>query len=958
MTIDDDRTRLSDGSEEPTLLVSGEQATMLSPLSQSGSGPVAAVSLTEGQTFGPYRIGRMLGRGGMGEVYEAEHRDTGRRVALKLLRGRMDRGEDRERFLREGRLAASVSDPHTVYVFGSEEIDRMPVISMQLVPGGTLKDRVTSQGPMPVVEAVSAIIDIISGLDAAASAGILHRDIKPSNCFVDADGSVKVGDFGLSIPSTGRPAEGTFMGTPQFASPEQLRGEALDVRSDIYAVGATLHYLLTGAAPFDGKDVTTLIDRVKHDPPPLAHKLRSGVPAALGKVITRCLAKDPADRPASYHDLARLLRPFSATGQPARLDVRVLAGAIDLLLISLPAGLIDAAFGLPRLQRGSTSVDLDPWSVVLAVVYFAVCETFWNGTPGKRLFGLRVVSRAGALSWRQAWGRALLFYAPTIVMQLPLLVFGSAAVLDYLVRHPFLAAAGGLTQGLLTLALFVTMRRRNGYAGLHDLLTNSRVVRQRSRELRHRDPEQASTVASDTLADAANRRLGPFVVGRQLATLAGGRLLEGVDAVLRRAVWLVEWDDGSAEIPRARRDVDRIGRLHWLAGRRAPGDNWDAFEAPQGAPLASVGAQAGWTVVHGWLNDLAAELAAAQRDDTLPGLAIDRVWIRPDGRALLLDWPAPGSEPSPVLSPQQLLTAVGHRALAHADEASMPASAVAMLDRWQKKRSLTLGDQAADLALVTTAATGVSRSRRLGPLMVAASPVGLMMLASVIAISSNVVVPHDRFVTTELLEDLVDEKDPARRDAMRVYLAATYRAELTASDAPWRSIDDDDQDLARMRTLADDAAALTPTAEQVTDATAVLGPALTRLEERAGDQDDSRTVFIALLLVGAGMSLCGGLVSVAVRPSGLVMSSVGLAVVTRGGREVGRLRAMARLLIAWSPLCVYGALLAWPATRGAVHSTAVALMFAAPIAVGCVWTALRPTRGPHDIIVGTSIGTR
>ncbi len=302
---DDDHTRLSDGTATPAPLSNSEQATMLSPLSGSGSVPSEQPGLVDGQPFGPYRIVRLLGRGGMGEVYEAEHLDTGRLIALKLLRGRIDSFEDRERFLREGQMAASVSDPHTVYVFGSEEIDGMSAISMQLVPGGTLKDRVTEQGPQPVSEAVSAVLDIISGLDAALAAGILHRDIKPSNCFIDSDGSVKVGDFGLSIPSTGRSADRTFMGTPQFASPEQLRGDALDVRSDIYAVGATLYYLLTGAPPFEGKDFTVLIDRVKHEPPPMLHKVRSGVPAALGTLIARCLAKDPADRPASYQDLAR-----------------------------------------------------------------------------------------------------------------------------------------------------------------------------------------------------------------------------------------------------------------------------------------------------------------------------------------------------------------------------------------------------------------------------------------------------------------------------------------------------------------------------------------------------------------------------------------------------------------------------------------------------------------------------
>ena len=209
--------------------------------------------LVDGQLWGPYRVIRLLGRGGMGEVYEAEQLETGRRLALKVLRDTLRGDEDRARFLREGQLAASISHAHTVYIFGSEEVGGAPAITMELLSGGTLKDRVSAEGPMPPSAAVSAVLDIIGGLDAAQAAGILHRDIKPSNCFVDADGAVKVGDFGLSISTLTRDvrhelATAGFQGTPHFAAPEQLRGEPLDVRADIYAVGATLYYAPDGTA--------------------------------------------------------------------------------------------------------------------------------------------------------------------------------------------------------------------------------------------------------------------------------------------------------------------------------------------------------------------------------------------------------------------------------------------------------------------------------------------------------------------------------------------------------------------------------------------------------------------------------------------------------------------------------------------------------------------------------------
>ena len=183
----------SGSPESPTITATG-----------SASAADAVARLSPGQIFGPYRIERLLGRGGMGEVYEAVQREHGRRVAVKVVAGRLTDPVDRSRFLREGQLAASVRHSNSVYVFGAEEIDGVPVIAMELLAGGTLKDRVERTGPMDPAEAVDAILQVIAGLDAAHQAGVLHRDVKPSNCFLTLDGTVKIGDFGLSI--SGPPA--------------------------------------------------------------------------------------------------------------------------------------------------------------------------------------------------------------------------------------------------------------------------------------------------------------------------------------------------------------------------------------------------------------------------------------------------------------------------------------------------------------------------------------------------------------------------------------------------------------------------------------------------------------------------------------------------------------------------------------------------------------------------------
>ena len=211
---------------------------------------------------------------------------------------------------------------------------------MELLSGGTLKDRVSAEGPMPPSAAVSAVLDIIGGLDAAQAAGILHRDIKPSNCFVDADGAVKVGDFGLSISTLTRDvrhelATAGFEGTPQFAAPEQLRGEPLDVRADIYAVGATLYYLLTGRPPLDAPDFRELVSKVASEKPPSPRVLRHDIPRGLAAVVLRCLAKAPAGRPQSYAELADLLRPYvSAHEVPAPLGTRFIAWIADSVVVA------------------------------------------------------------------------------------------------------------------------------------------------------------------------------------------------------------------------------------------------------------------------------------------------------------------------------------------------------------------------------------------------------------------------------------------------------------------------------------------------------------------------------------------------------------------------------------------------------------------------------------------------
>ena len=353
--------------------------------------------------FGSYRVTRLLGRGGMGAVYEAEDTASGRRVALKVLGHSLDSPDTRKRFLREGRLAASVNHPNVVYVYGTEEIDATPVITMELVPGGTLHERVKDGGPLPVGEAVDVILQIIAGLEAAHAAGILHRDIKPSNCFLEPGGAVKIGDFGLSISTLARgdsalTLAGSILGTPDFSSPEQLRGEALDVRSDIYSVGVTLYYLLTGRAPFKAENMVALIATVLDKPAPSPRTFRPEIPEALARIILRCLTKQSGDRFKSYDELRRALMPFNSTAPtPATLGLRFGAGVIDQLVLTVVGLAVQALMfgGITAVASGAAMRSpLWLWvcvgMFVFQLAYYAISEGRYGASPGKALMGLRV----------------------------------------------------------------------------------------------------------------------------------------------------------------------------------------------------------------------------------------------------------------------------------------------------------------------------------------------------------------------------------------------------------------------------------------------------------------------------------------------------------------------------------------------------------------------------------------
>jgi eukaryotic-like serine/threonine-protein kinase len=261
---------------------------------------------------GRYRIVRKLGTGGMANVYLAEDEVLGRRVAIKILNDR-HAGDDQfvERFRREAKNAASLSHPNIVSIYDRGEAEGTYYIAMEYLDGRSLKELIVARGPAPVNVAIDYARQILAALRFAHRHGIVHRDIKPHNVLVDAEGRLKVTDFGIARAGASQMTEaGSIIGTAQYLSPEQAKGAPVDQTSDLYSVGVVLYELLTGAVPFTGDTpVEIAMKHLSSTPEPPSIR-RAEVPRDLDKVVLRALAKDPADRYQSAEemdaDLARV----------------------------------------------------------------------------------------------------------------------------------------------------------------------------------------------------------------------------------------------------------------------------------------------------------------------------------------------------------------------------------------------------------------------------------------------------------------------------------------------------------------------------------------------------------------------------------------------------------------------------------------------------------------------------
>jgi hypothetical protein len=271
-----------------------------------------------GRRWGPFELLRVLGRGGMGTVYEAHDRLLDRRVAIKLLSPRLAGRDDKEveRLLREARAVARLDHPNVVAVYQVGRHDGTYYIAMQLVRGRSASALVENTGPLAPAEAAGVVLEAARGLAAAHELGLVHRDVKPDNILVGDDGAVKVVDFGLAREQrpavSGASCPDGVVGTPHFMSPEQAQGFPVDARGDLYSLGATWYCLLAGRPPFAGESAfEIMLQHISADPPDLA-RLRPDVPAVHLRLIRRALAKKPADRFQSAADLVAELERLAA----------------------------------------------------------------------------------------------------------------------------------------------------------------------------------------------------------------------------------------------------------------------------------------------------------------------------------------------------------------------------------------------------------------------------------------------------------------------------------------------------------------------------------------------------------------------------------------------------------------------------------------------------------------------
>jgi uncharacterized RDD family membrane protein YckC len=770
---------------------------------------------------------------------------------------------------------------------------------------------------------------------------------------------VKVGDFGLSISTSVRTepsltTSGLIMGTPAFSSPEQLRGDVITVRSDIYSVGVTLFYVLAGKTPFRAPNFVQMLATVLEKRPDSPAKWRADIPAGLSRVILRCLEKDPGQRFDSYEELRDTLLPFSSSlPTPATQGRRFLAGFIDITLIGAIAQILES--GIP--------LKFTPFYPLL-ILYFGIAEGWTSKSLGKRIVGLKLIS-----TLPRHFGFALAF-ARSVIFAATFFCFNLAIILFVTHRHALNGGIGGLITFVMLivplLLLFSTARRRNGYQGLHDIAARTRVV---IASKLSRDERPATEKAGEESSD--DDRIGPYHLMKRLGRTVQGEMFLGYDPRLLRKVWIYTHPDGTAPVAARLRQQARPGRLRWLTGRRSEIENWDAYEGLGGvALLDKLPEKCDWGEIRFWLLDLARELKSAANDAVSPELRLDHVWITERGQAKLLDFVAPIqtealSQTGRANAANTFLLQIAASSLSGhfipANELSISSISVPLpLHARSILHALQSGEPLPDIIQQLNASltkpVKVSRARRLCLFLA-------MLWAPIFLTGTLLLAGHaPRIRSARELSRLQEilttldalPSDSEERNALETFIAGSFASTITNS---WTMAQCSAAEIERQEAQAHRILEKHPrvSAEEISAAQRELEAAGVKLSgaQRSGDIREERWLWISGLacLYGIALVILPGWIAALAFGGGALLRGLGLAIVRHDGQPVSRGRALWRSVIAGLPFII---------ATVCLHDTEKPAS-AAPLCIAIVLgisSALTRGRALQDRIAGTDLVTR
>jgi uncharacterized RDD family membrane protein YckC len=607
-------------------------------------------------------------------------------------------------------------------------------------------------------------------------------------------------------------------------------------------------------------------------------------------------------------------------------------------------------------------------SLGISLLYYSVLEGIWGATVGKAFCGLRVVGKDNSPpGFCRALPRALIY---VILPVIPYWVIYGGNMKAYLSSSQFIQPLVGLSNIFIILLLFSSVRRRNGFAALHDLITGTRVI---SRAALQSRPTLA--VVETVPAEVTGRRLvGPYHVLEVLEKSAAVEWLLGYDLKLLRKVWIRVVPPGTLAVPAALRNIGRFGRLRWLTGRRTEAENWDAFEAVSGKPLVElIRSPQPWKSVRFWLYDLANEISAAEKDGTTPTeLKLDRVWITADGRVKLLDFPAPGTTSYPHLpanaNGRDFLNAVAIASVTgNVSNVNEPASETRMQLPLHTKEFLKnlprlagVDAVAAALKPLLTRVTEISRLRRA---MIVFGCLLFPIFGTCAAVFGQTMMKRWQENRPGLMDlnlllhmrhtvNTWPRKLPHPTDQQFGIFIAQHYSGIITNEASWSDVLALTLIKGEARQFAEQSITNypAPTQNEISEAET----AVTHFVPNGKTLDFSARWWFVPMVFGAalGIYVClPAVLAALICRGGLLLKVAGVTFVRRDGILASRVRVLWRSLVAWSPL------IATPFIVGfskVFSNTTTGMIIAGSLCAGLtVVSIILPKRGLPDMLAGT-----